>query len=74
MDEINYSKTIERKTEFVEDLLVFLKTLSSDEFNNFALRSATTKKDLNSVFFSQMFLAQMQIKITPIGIQLKIVT
>lgn len=74
MDEINYSKTIERKTEFVEDLLVFLKTLSSDEFNNFALRSATTKKELEFGVFSQMFLAQMQIKITPIGIQLKIVT
>lgn len=61
---------MERKTEFVEDLLVFLKTLSSDEFNNFALRSATTKKELEfGVFFTQM-----QIKITPIGIQLKIVT
>lgn len=65
---------MERKTEFVEDLLVFLKTLSSDEFNNFALRSATTKKELEFGVFSQMFLAQMQIKITPIGIQLKIVT
>lgn len=56
MDEINYSKTIERKTEFVEDLLVFLKTLSSDEFNNFALRSATTKKELEfGVFFTNVF-------------------
>ena len=74
MDEINYSKTIERKTEFIEDLLVFLKTLSSDEFNNFALRSATTEKELEFGVFFTNFLAQMAIKITPIGIQLKIVT
>lgn len=47
---------MERKTEFVEDLLVFLKTLSSDEFNNFALRSATTKKELEfGVFFTNFF-------------------
>lgn len=65
---------MERKTEFVEDLLVFLKTLSSDEFNNFALRSATTKKELEFGVFFTNFLAQMAIKITPIAIQLKIVT
>ena len=65
---------MERKTEFFEDLLVFLKTLSSDEFNNFALRSATTEKELEFGVFFTNFLAQMAIKITPIGIQLKIVT
>ena len=74
MDEINYSKTIERKTEFFEDLLHFLKHFPRTSSIISLSAPPQRKKNLNSVFFSQIFLAQMQIKITPIGIQLKIVT